>query len=878
MSRQLKILFLEDVSADAKLESRELRRGGVDCVTQRVETKEAFVRALDEFEPDVILSDFSLPTFDGLSALDIARELRPDTPFIFVSGTIGEERAIEALKRGATDYILKTNLRRLAPAVRRAMQDVEERAARRRAEQEVAEQREFYRRVIDLDRNLIFAKDREGRFTLANQALADFYGCSVDYPLGRTTADINPDLERAEHIRKSDLEVLNTLREVFIPEEQITDMAGGVRWHQVVKRPLISADGKANMVLGVATDITERKNQELRISRLNRILAVLSGINSAIVRMRNRQELFEEACRIAVEHGNFGLAWIGLFDPATLDVTPVAWAGLGTDELKRSESTARADVPLGQGLVGRAIRERKPVFDNDISIKTGVGGKRRQEALRLGYRSLIVLPLFAEDAVAGILALFAKEPNFFTEEELKLLIELAGDISFALEYIAKEEKLNYLAYYDPLTGLPNRTLFDDRMTQCLRAASHGQTLIALVLVDLERFRIINDTMGRHTGDALIKLIGERLQSAFFDRDSLARVNGNIFAVLLTEIKDESDIARIFEEKIIGRLKQPFTLAGQDLRVSAKAGVALFPSDATEPDALFTSAETALREAKASNDRYLFYARKMNAQVAERLKLENKLRRAVERQEFVLFYQPKVDLLTEHVTGLEALIRWNDPDAGLVLPSLFISLLEEMDMIIEVGAWALKWAVSEYAAWLETGLRPPRISVNVSPLQLKRKDFVAMVQQAIATAGNPDHGLDLEITESVMMEDIDSNIVKLKAVRELGVGIAIDDFGTGHSSLRYLARLPIATLKIDRAFVQGMTTNPDDMAIISAIISLARNLNLKVVAEGVETEEQSKFLRLLKCDEIQGFLFSKPVPAAQVPLLLERGRETCPGLT
>ncbi len=878
MSRQLKILFLEDVSADAELESRELRRGGVDCVTQRVETKEAFVRALDEFEPDVILSDFSLPTFDGLSALDIAQEKRPDTPFIFVSGTIGEERAIEALKRGATDYILKTNLRRLAPAVRRAMEDVEERAARRRAEQEVAEQREFYRSVIDLDRNFIFAKDREGRFTLVNQALAEAYGCSVNDLLAKTDAEFNPNCEEVEHFRKLDLEVMDTLREAFIPEERITDAAGRVRWLQTVKRPLVSADGTAKMVLGVATDITERKDQELRISRLNRILAVLSGINSAIVRMRNRQELFEEACRIAVEHGNFGLAWIGLFDPATLDVTPVAWAGFGTDELKRSKSTARADVPRGQGLVGRAIRERKPVFDNDISIETGVGGKRKQEALRLGYRSHIVLPLFAEDAVAGILSLFAKDSNFFTEEELKLLIELAGDISFALEYMAKEEKLNYLAYYDPLTGLPNRTLFDDRMTQCLRAASHDQILIALVLVDLERFRIINDTMGRHTGDALIKLIGERLQSAFFDRDSLARVNGDIFAVLLTEIKDESDIARIFEEKIIGRLKQPFTLAGQELRVSAKAGVALFPSDATEPDALFTSAETALRQAKASNDRYLFYARKMNAQVAERLKLENKLRRAVEREEFVLFYQPKVDLLTEHVTGLEALIRWNDPDTGLVLPSLFIPLLEETSMITEVGAWALKRAVSEHAAWLATGLRPPRISVNVSPLQLKRKDFVAMVQQAIAAAGNPDHGLDLEITESVMMEDIDSNIVKLKAVRELGVGIAIDDFGTGHSSLRYLARLPIATLKIDRAFVQGMTTNPDDMAIVSAIISLARNLNLKVVAEGVETDEQSKLLRLLKCDEIQGFLFSKPVPAAQVPLLLERDREICPGLT
>ncbi|MBI4194056.1 MAG: EAL domain-containing protein [Betaproteobacteria bacterium] len=879
MSRQLKILFLEDVSADAELESRELRRGGVDCVTQRVETKEAFVRALDEFEPDVILSDFSLPTFDGLSALAIARERRPDTPFIFVSGTIGEERAIETLKRGATDYILKTNLRRLAPAVRRAMEEVEGRAAQRRAEEETARQRAFLRHVIDLDPNFVFAKDREGRFTLANRAVADAYGCSIEDLLGKTDADFDLNREEVDHFRKIDLEVMNTLREVFVPEERITDAAGKVRWLQTVKRPLVSANGKTDMALGVATDITERKNQELKIGRLNRVLSVLSGINSAIVRIRNRQELFEEACRIAVEHGNFGMAWISEFDPATLDVTPVAWAGIDAGEhVAHSKATARADVPQGQGVVGHAIRGKSPAVCNDLAAEPDVGSPKRKEAIRRGFRSLIGLPLFVEGAVWGTLTLYAKEPKFFNEDELKLLNELAADISFALEYIAKEEKLNYLAYYDPLTGLPNRTLFDDRMTQRLRVASHDQTLIALVLVDLERFRIINDTMGRHTGDALIRLIGERLQSAFFDRDSLARVNGDLFAVLLTEIKDESDIARIFEEKIIGRLKQPFTLAGQELRVSAKAGVALFPSDATEPDALFTSAETALKQVKGSSDRYLFYARKMNAQVAARHKLENKLRRAVEREEFVLFYQPKIDLLTKYVTGLEALIRWNDPDTGLVLPTLFIPLLEETGMITEVGAWVLKRAVSEYAAWLATGLRPPRISVNVSPVQLKRKDFVARVQQAIATAGNPDHGLDLEITESVMMEDIDSNIVKLKAVRELGVGIAIDDFGTGHSSLRYLARLPIATLKVDRAFVQGMTTNPDDMAIVSAIISLAHNLSLKVVAEGVETEEQSKLLRLLKCEEVQGFLFSKPVPAAQVPLLLERGREICPGLT
>jgi len=288
--------------------------------------------------------------------------------------------------------------------------------------------------------------------------------------------------------------------------------------------------------------------------------------------------------------------------------------------------------------------------------------------------------------------------------------------------------------------------------------------------------------------------------------------------------------------------------------------------------LFSCAEAALRQAKGSRDHYLFYAPRMNAFVAERLKLESKLQQALERDEFVLFYQPKVDLSTGRVVGLEALMRWNDPGTGLVPPMLFIPLLEETGMIVEVGAWAMQRAVSQYAAWQAAGLQPPPIAVNVSAVQLKRKDFVASVQQAIAIAGKPDHGLDIEITESMIMEDIEASIEKLKLIREFGVGVSIDDFGTGHSSLRYLTRLPISALKIDRAFIQHMATNPDDVAIISTIITLARNLNLKVIAEGVETEEQSKFLRLLKCDEYQGYLFSKPVPAEQVPALLARGGE------
>ncbi|OHE89017.1 MAG: hypothetical protein A3G75_04670 [Verrucomicrobia bacterium RIFCSPLOWO2_12_FULL_64_8] len=475
------------------------------------------------------------------------------------------------------------------------------------------------------------------------------------------------------------------------------------------------------------------------------------------------------------------------------------------------------------------------------------------------------MPLVVDDKVVALCALFAPGQGFFDTDELALLDELAADVSFALDHIAKEEKLNYLAYYDALTGLPNRALFDDRMAQHLRAASHESNKTALVLIDLERFRVINDTLGRSAADDLLKLVAERLQSVIFDRDSLARIHADVFAALFPDIKDEADIARLVEEKIIGCLSQPFTIAGQELRVSAKIGVALFPDDATEPEALFSGAEAALRQAKGSSDRYLFYARQMNARVAERLKLENKLQRALERDEFVLFYQPKVDLSTGRVAGLEALIRWNDPDVGLVMPMLYIPLLEETGMIVEVGTWAMKRAVSQYAAWQAAGLKPPPIAVNVSAVQLRRKDFVTSVQQAIA--GKPEHGLDLEITESMIMEDIESCIEKLKTIRDLGVGISIDDFGTGHSSLRYLTRLPITALKIDRAFVQHMATNPDDVAIVSTVIALAHNLNLKVIAEGVETEEQSKFLRLLRCDEMQGYLFSKPVPAEQASALL-----------
>ena len=1042
MEKELRILMIEDVPADAELEIRELKRAGLRVTHRVVETEAAYREALREFRPDLIVSDFSMPHFDGMAALALVRELAPDVPFIFVSGTIGEEYAIRALKNGATDYVLKNNLVRLPSAVERALQEQAERAARRRAEEEIKHQRAFLRQVIDLDRNRIFAKDRDGRFILANQAVADAYGCSVDDILGKTSADLASDLEQAERFWKIDLEVMDSLREVLIPEQQMTDAAGKVRWFQVIKRPLVSGDGKADMVLAVGTDITERKLQELRISRLNRTLSVLSGINSAIVRIRDRQKLFEEACRIAVERGNFGMVWVSEFDPVTLDVTPVAYGGTDAGEFASSKSTARADVPLGQGVVGRAIRAKDLVFVNDLPADPDVGSAKRREAIRRGYRSVIALPLLVEGAVFGTLTLYAKEPDFFDEEELKLLRELADDISFALDnmarqgkleklsriravsseinaaivrirerkalleetcriaaehgkfelvwvalideeikeinpvawtgfspeaahavtwatiaaargtlgeaiqtrklsvrndieqqsaggrlrqealqkgcrsnvclpllvddrvvallalfatglgffdadeialleevaadvsfaldHIEKGEKLDYLAYYDTLTGLPNRTLFNDRLDQRIGAARDEKQLFSLMMLDIERFRFINDTLGRQAGDDLLRQISRRLKDALQKTDLLAHIGGDHFAIATHRAEEPGAGVHIILEQVLTALSgELFSVGGNDLRLAVRAGIAVYPADGHDVERLYRNAEAALKDAKRTGQRYQFYAPEMNARVAEQLKLENDLRDALLQEQYVLHYQPRFDLSSGRVVGLEALIRWRHPDRGMVSPADFIPLLEETGMILEVGRWALTRAAMDHDKWRAAGRNAPRIAVNVSPVQLRRKDFVDHVQDALAAVDKAADRIDIEITESMLMEDVEGSIEKLKTVQSMGLNIAVDDFGTGYSSLSYLARLPINSLKIDRSFITQMSKGPEQMAIISTVISLGRALNLKVVAEGVETEEQANLLRLLRCDEAQGYLFAKPMPPKEIEGLLPK---------
>ena len=602
---------------------------------------------------------------------------------------------------------------------------------------------------------------------------------------------------------------------------------------------------------------TEHKQAEISIRHLNRVYMVLSQINALIIRVPNRDELFKEACRIAVEAGGFRMSLITTLDKNTVKLTPVASAGKDDELMAAIKALLSSSVDAPRTMVARTIREKKAIVSNDSQNDPCVLlGKKYADC---GVRSMAILPLMVANEAIGVITLYASEIDFFHEQEMQLLTELAGDIAFAVDHIDKQERLNYLAYYDAHTGLANRSLFLERVAQYMRSAASDEHKLAIGLIDLERFKNINDSLGRTAGDALLKQVAEWLTQKTGDINVLSRIDADHFAIILPEVKSAGNLTKLVENLMASFLEHPFRLNDAVFRIAAKVGIAVFPDDGTDADTLFRNAEAALKKAKASGERYLFHTQNMTAAVASKLTLENQLRQALDNEEFVLHYQPKVNLVSGRITSAEALIRWNDPRTGLVPPDRFIPILEETGLIYEVGRWALRKAIQDYLRWRAAGLAAVRIAVNVSPLQLRNRGFIAEIEQNISIDPHAAAGLELEITESLIMADVKHSITSLQAIRAMGISIAIDDFGTGFSSLSYLAKLPVDTLKIDRSFVLDMTTGPEGLALVSTIINLAHSLNLKVVAEGVETDEQSRLLRLLNCDEIQGFLFSKPVP-------------------
>jgi diguanylate cyclase (GGDEF)-like protein len=634
--------------------------------------------------------------------------------------------------------------------------------------------------------------------------------------------------------------------------------------HRETRIALIAGSVLGLLIAGVsgwrvAKDQSRRKGAEDRLKHLNRVYAMVTGISASMVRVRDRAGLFNRSCQIAVEDGEFEMAWIAIADYNENKIVPVAWAGVeGPIRSAIEECFSSSEGTLaGKTLAARAIRDKAAIVSNDVqNDESLIFHKMHAES---GVRSLAVIPLIVSGNAIGVIALYTNKQEFFDAAGLLLLTDLADNVAFAVDHLEREERLQRLYYYDALTGLPNRRSFLERVTQSMLTADDDGHKIAVFLIDLERFKKLNDSLGRPAGDALLKQVAEWLAHNAGNIDLVARIDADHFAVVLPKVSYEVDVSRVLEKTIAAFMSNEFSLNDAVYRVAAKIGVAIYPDDGTDADTLFQNAEAALKKAKTSRDRYLFYAQKMTETVATSLGMENRLRRALERDEFVLHYQPKVNLVSGKVTGAEALIRWNDPVSGLTLPGRFIPILEDTGLIHDVGRWVLRKAIEDYQRWRSDGLPAVRIAVNVSPLQLRNPNFIAEIQEAVSVAADAAAGLQLEITESLIMQDVNRSIVGLRAIRALGVTIAIDDFGTGFSSLSYLAKLPVDTLKIDRSFVTQMASGTDGLTLVSVIINLAHKLKLNTVAEGVETEEQLRQLRLLDCDEMQGYLFGKPVP-------------------
>ena len=860
MEQDLRVLLVEDSELDAQLVRAELARAGLRCVFHRVDTEPEYREALAVFRPQIVLSDFGMPRFDGMAALQIHRELRVDAPFVFVSGTIGEEAAIDALKAGANDYVLKGNLVRLGSTVRRELHEADVKRARRLAEAGLRQAQ-----VMAKLAHVVTGSD--GAFESWSDTLPPLVGLEPA-TMPRSTREwltlLHP--EDRDQFRDTSIQAAATGARSSVAYRLMRDDGAWIHINQAIEPLGDQPDaGAVQRWFSTLQDVTEQKAAEEKIRRLNRVYAVLSGINTLIVRARTRGELFLEACRIAVDSGEFRMAWVGVVNPEATRLEVIASRGADRRYLDAMPLALGAPGDEDVGLGGQAVRENRALVVEDMTQDPRVA--LSEMSRERGYHSLVVLPLQVANKVVGVLALYASEVGYFNDKEMKLLHELAGDISFALDHIGKLEQLDHLAYYDALTGLANRTLFLERLAQSASAALRESRSIALCLLDIARFRTINDTLGRQAGDALLKQFAERLLTFVGDAKLIARVGPNEFAILTPGFASEQSLVHSLEEGRKQGENVTYQVGDTELRLATKAGFALCPNDGTDAETLFRNAEAALKRAKATGEPYLFYTDKMNARIAEQLTLENKLRQALERDEFVLHYQPKVELETRRIVGVEALIRWQSPDLGLVPPAQFIPLLEETGLILPVGTWAIRRAARDFRRWTALGLAAPRVAVNVSLMQLRRRDFVEQVDEAMG-GGDAPAGIDLEITESRIMEDIQSNIEKLIKVRALGVNLAIDDFGTGYSSLSYLAKLPVQTLKIDRSFIITMLKEPHTMTLVSTIISLARSLELKVVAEGVDAEEQARILRLLKCDEMQGYLFSKPVPFDALTALLQ----------
>lgn len=523
-------------------------------------------------------------------------------------------------------------------------------------------------------------------------------------------------------------------------------------------------------------------------------------------------------------------------------------------------------------------RSGHDVYLLDYRLGEYTGLELLREAIGNDCRAPMILLTGQGDRSVDMEAMKAGASDYLVKGKIDAPL-LERSIRYAIERKRAEEKIRQMAYYDDLTGLPNRHLFKDRLTQVLAHADRHKRLAAILFLDLDNFKHINDTLGHNVGDLLLIEVAGRLSGCVRQSDSItrqqgdegdptvSRMGGDEFVVLIGEVKQAQDAAKV-AQRILEMVSQPYMLNGNEIYITTSIGITMYPADGQDIDGLLKNGDAAMYCAKGEGRHtYAFFKQSMNAMAIERLTLENDLRKALVRGEFMLYYQPILDIRTRNIVGMEALIRWRHPGRGLVAPGEFISVAEEMGLIVPIGEWVVYAACAQNKIWRSQGLKPIRVSVNFSTQQFRQKDLIRDLSQRIKDSGCDARFLEIEITESIFMDDVETNIQKIHELKEMGIRLALDDFGTGYSSFSYLKNLPLDSIKIDRSFVKDINITMGGTAIIRAIIAMAHILKLDVVAEGVETEQQVSFLLDEGCDFMQGYLLSPPVPAEEASKFL-----------